>query len=275
MTKSVISAYDRNFHEGAVLWRATNRPGDALNYRFYERRPVKVLSIAEEAGLLNSSNELTLLLNSWAAPWGEDLSKIPEQSCDFDAGQGLAKAWVYMGALRPLDDILSVPKVPMSITKHRSIFHSLGLEEVRHVAVDFHSGTVNFYFRAKGPLTESLAQKLVGLAGFCPFSKDDLADMPAFMSPEYFTFAVTMKIITGEIKRVAFYALGLPPNTFPDVGDRLMKFFEEAPSYDDEDFTAVAWSFGVGGEKYIKAEKSYCGGVIPLLREWKSNGFQR
>ena len=180
-----------------------------------------------------------------------------------------------MGALRPVDNVLDVENVPDMIRQHRETFHRLGFEGIRHIGVDFDGGTVNLYFRVKGPISEPMAKQLVELAGFSGFSTEDLADMPDFLSLDAFTFAVTIKVATGDIKRVAFYALGLPPNKFPDVGDRLMTFFNKAPSYDEEDFTAVAWSFGKGREKYIKAEKSYCGDVVPLLRSWKSSGFHR
>ena len=159
---------------------------------------------------------------------------VPEQSCDFDAEQGLVKAWAYMGGLRPLDDILDTGNVSDSIKQHRNTFHRLNLKEFRHIAVDFHSGTVNL-----------MAKDLVEIASFSDFSISDMSDMSAFISPDYFTFAVTIKVATGEIKRVAFYALGLPPRTFPDIGERLSTFFTEAPSHDEEDFTAVAWSFGM------------------------------
>ena len=68
-TRTVIVAYRQNFSEGAVVWRATNRPGDALNYRFYERRPVEVLRIAEDWKWLKPNHPMTLLLNSWSSPW--------------------------------------------------------------------------------------------------------------------------------------------------------------------------------------------------------------
>ncbi|KAG6994064.1 hypothetical protein G7Y79_00047g082900 [Physcia stellaris] len=115
-TLEVLSAYNQNFSEGAVLWRTTDRPGDALNYRFYERRPVEVLDIAVNTGLLEAKNPLATLLKSWSKPWGTSLHVVPEQSCDFDADKGLTKAWAYMGGLRPLDDILSVDGVPASIS---------------------------------------------------------------------------------------------------------------------------------------------------------------
>lgn len=275
MTEAIVASYSQNFREGAVLWRATDRPGDGLNFRFYERRPVEVIRIAEDAKLLGPDHPLTLLLDAWALPWGEGHSMIPEQSCDFDAEKGLVKSWVYMGGLRPLDDILSLGNVPASIIQHRDIFHHRGLHLLRHVAVDFGLGTVNFYFRVEGPLSEPRAKDLVELAGYRLFTTSDFEDMQKFLSDESFTFAVTIEVVTAQTKRVAFYALGLDPKSLPEVGHRLWTFFAEAPSYDAEEFTAVAWSFGVGNKKYVKAEKSYCGGVIPLLRNWKSNGFHR
>lgn len=69
---------------------------------------------------------------------------------------------------------------------------------------------------------------------------------------------------------MGFYALKLLANRFPEIGAGLATFFKEAPSYDDEEMNAVAWSFGEGGKKYIKAERSYCGRLVPHLREWSS-----
>ncbi|KAL9006202.1 MAG: hypothetical protein Q9188_001026 [Gyalolechia gomerana] len=200
---------------------------------------------------------------------------VPEQSCDFDAEKGLVKSWLYMGGLGPLDDILSHGNVPPSISQHRETFHKLGLILLRHVAVDFGLGTVNLYFRVKRPISEPLARELVELAGYRSFTNSDLADMPKFLSPESFTLAATIEVATAEIKRVAFFALGLPPNHLPEVGHRLRTFFSKAPSYDAEESTVVAWSFEAGKKKYIKAEKSHCRGVARLLRNWRSNGFHR
>lgn len=89
-----------------------------------------------------------------------------------------------MGALRPLDGILSVSNVPASISKHRTSFLALDLKEVRHVAADFQSTTVNLYFRAKGPVSEYTARNLVTPV-FLPFPpSEDLAEMANFMSKE-------------------------------------------------------------------------------------------
>lgn len=63
-----------------------------------------------------------------------------------------------MGGFRPLDDILCARDVPESIRRHGPTFHSLGLGSLRHVAVDYHSDTVNLYFHAPGLSQKSKLQ---------------------------------------------------------------------------------------------------------------------
>ena len=265
-TRAVIEAYSQSFHEGAVSWRATSRQGDALNYRFYERRPIDTVGIAIETGLLEPDNPLVSLVTTWSSLYDGE----PEQSCDFDAQKGLAKAWIYMGGFRPVDDILGASGVPDSIRRHGPTFHNLGLESVRHVAVDYHSDTVNLYFSVPGLVTEGQAAQFVKLAGCLPPSRNEVDEMRTFLRPAGFTFSVTMAVSTGAIKRVAFYALKIPLGTFPEVGERLKAFLEQAPSYDLEEMNGVAWSYGTGGKKYIKAERSYCGKLVPLMRGWST-----
>ena len=97
------------------------------------------------------------------------------------------------------------------------------------------------------------------------------------MSRGAYTFSVTISEATGAIGRVGFYALKLPRNRFPTIGDRLTRFFSEAPSYDPEDMNAVAWSLGNGQDTYIKAERSYCGNLVSLPKGWNTffGGEQR
>ena len=262
-----LEAFDNSFNTGAVLWRTTDRPGDALNYRFYERKPTDTVTRAVEAGFIGPGNPLGELITSWSALY----SGTPEQSCDFDAETGLSKAWVYMGGMRPVDDILNAAHVPEQIRRHGPTFHNLGLELVRHVAADYHSETLNVYFRAPGPMTSDQANAYVQLAEpTLNLTAEQVNEMRQFLNPKGFTFAVTMAYATGNIERVGFYALKLPPGNHPVIDERLKKFFSEAPSYDDEEMNAIAWSFGRGGKRYVKAERSYCGQLVPLMREWSS-----
>ncbi|KAL8922323.1 MAG: hypothetical protein Q9172_003615 [Xanthocarpia lactea] len=272
--QAVTAAFSQSFREGAIVLRATSREGDALNFRFYERRPVAVLRIAEDSGLLESSNQLARLLDEWSKPWAGDGSEleVPKQSCDFDPVKGLVKAWAYMGAPRPLYNLFGRSDVPQSITKHRDAFYQLGLISVRHVAVDFYSNTVNIYFGIQGPMTAPRAAELTALADYQFDLAIESADQFGWLPEVHFPFAVTIEVATGKIKRVAWYALGLSMDRRPELGGRLETFLKVAPDYDVDTFLGVAWSFGPGQERYLKVEKSYGGGVVPLMKGWKSPG---
>jgi hypothetical protein len=115
------------------------------------------------------------------------------------------------------------------------------------------------------------ASSLVGLADPAYLlTREEVEEMRRFLNPVGFTFAVTMDYSTGEIKRVGVYALKLAPGTYPPMDERLKVFFTQAPSHDEEEVNAIAWSFGKHGARYVKAERSYCGGLVPLMRQWNS-----
>jgi len=266
MTRTVLSAYADSFRDGAVLWRTTDRPGDALNYRFYERRPTDSVGTAIRAGLLDPKHHMTGLISSWSSLYGGASTEL----CDFDAQHGLVKTWVYLGGQRPVERVLSAPGVPRSLRGHERRFRAMGLSSVRHVAVDYHSNTANLYFRTAGKITWDQSVQLVSLANGKPPGPVLFSDMERFTSPDGYTFSVTMAVGNGEIQRVGFYALKLPAGRFPAVGARLATFFRCAPSRDDEEMNAVAWSFGPDGKDYIKAERSYCGHLVALMKTWNS-----
>ncbi|MGW4165274.1 aromatic prenyltransferase [Streptomyces sp. NPDC004788] len=266
VTRAVLDAYGPAFAEGAVLWRATDRDGDGLNYRFYARRPMDTVAMARRAGFIADGDPLGDLIQAWNMLY----DGTPEQSCDFDAARGLTKTWLYLGGTRPLDDVLGVPSVPSPVRERGPLFHRLGLDYVRHVCVDYARRTVNVYFRARGPLTETQCRRFTELAG-APAPDDRLrGEMARFLSQGAYTFSVTLSPADGSIERVAFYALKLPDGSRPTVGSRLTTFFETAPSYDAEDMNAVAWSFGSRGGTYLKAERSYCGDVVSLIKGWNT-----
>lgn len=265
-TRAVLDAYGPAFHEGAVLWRATDRPGDGLNYRFYARRPTDTVTVARQAGFIADDHPLGDLVQSWNTLY----QGTPEQSCDFDAERGLTKTWVYLGGTRPLDDVLGVEGAPPALRELGPTFHRLGLDHVRHVCVDYAHRTVNLYFRARGPVTEAQCDSFTALAGAAPPHGPLFDEMATFLSQGAYTFSVTVSPADGSVERVAFYALKLPDGRRPTVGDRLNTFFGTAPSHDPEEMNAVAWSFGGGGGTYIKAERSYCGDLVALIKGWNT-----
>ena len=259
---AVLKVFEGCFEEGVVIWRTTNRPGDVLNYRFYLRRRLDTISIATEAGILEPENAMARLVTSWSSLYNGG----SEQWCDFDPHTGLTKTWVNLKEFRSVDDILSAPGVPISVRAHGPTFHSLNLNIVRFVAVDYHGSTMNIYFSAPGPVSETQIAQYTNLAGCSPPTDQEFEDMRKFLNPHGFSFAVTMEYETGRITRVAFYALMLPPGSLPIADDRVLSFFSEAPSYDQQRTRNVAWSYGRGGSKYMKAEASYVGEWANLLR---------
>jgi 4-hydroxyphenylpyruvate 3-dimethylallyltransferase len=264
-TRAAVAAYTSSFHKGAVLWRATSRPGDALNYRFYERQPSDTIGAAIKAGLLDPDSMAVRLASGWSS-----LYQNSTELCDFDSEVGLCKTWIYLGGMRPLGEILDAPVVPEAARRRHSQLQDLGLAVVRHVAVDHLHGTMNVYFAVRGPITEAKCRQFVSLAHGDQPSLSVFADMNRYMAPRRFTFSVTANIDDGAIERVGFYALRLPEGEFPAIGPRLTEFFAIAPSRDDEEMNAVAWSFGRDGSNYIKAERSYTGRLVQLMREWNS-----
>lgn len=260
---TVLKVFEECFTQGVVTWRATDRPGDALNFRIYLRRQLDTISIATEAGLLEPDNKMARLLNSWAALYtGEALQWI-----DFDPKKGLAKTWLNVKGRRPIDDILNTPEVPASVRAHGPMFHSVGLETVTFLAVDYHSQTMNLYFAGPSPMTKTQAAQYTNLVGCSPPTDQEFKEMSTFLSPGAFPFAVTMEYETGRITRVAIYAMALSPERLPTVEDRISKFLSEAPSYDQHQSINVAWSYGLGGSKYMKADSSYIGEQTVIMNE--------
>ncbi|MFC4911812.1 aromatic prenyltransferase [Actinomadura gamaensis] len=266
VARAVLDAYSDCFRSGAVLWRATDRADDPLNYRFYERRHTDTVGAAVRAGLLRADNPLIGLISSWSALYGAESTEL----VDFDAGRGIAKTWVFLGGMRPVGEVLGAPAVPEAFRRHEPRFRALGLTSVRHVAVDYPGNTANLYFRTSHRITRDDAERLISLAHGKPPGPSLFTDMRTFTPPDGYTFSVTMGLADGEIQRVGFYALRLPAGRLPAVGERLTSFFRTSPSRDDEETNIVAWSFGRGGENYIKAEHSYCGGLSGLMKSWRS-----
>ncbi|OTA08152.1 hypothetical protein A9Z42_0091200 [Trichoderma parareesei] len=267
MTKKILDSYATSFQRSAIQLRITDRPGDPVNYRFYERKAVDSIKPAIAAKLLSPENPMIGIFQSWSQLYG----CLPIQLCDFDAEKGLVKAWLYLSGLRPLDDILGAPGIPATIGLQRDTFLSLQLTHVRYVAVDFKSQTINLYFRAPGPLTLEQATRYAALAGSPPPSAAQCAEMTRYLNPSNFAFGVTIDPSIGSIVRVAIYAVKLAAGELPAVGKRISTFLQEVPSYDREDVNIISWSFGKGGKTYMKAERSYCGELADVLASWQSD----
>lgn len=257
--KNVLTAFEECFDNAVVAWRTTDRPNDTLNYRLFLRRQMDTISIAIDSGHLMPDDPLVQLLRSWSSLFNGET----EQWLDFDPNAGLAKTWLNLGDRRPVDDVLHAAEVPAAIRAHGPTFHGLGLKLVTFVAVDYQGKSVNLYFLAPS-LSRSQAAQYTDLAGCSPPTDEEFDDMLEFCQPDGFHFAVTMDYATGNITRVAFYALDLPPSRAPTMDDRIKEFLAKAPSYDQHQTKIVGWSYGVDNVKYMKVESSYAGELKTL-----------
>lgn len=270
VTKKVLQAYGPSFRRGAVNWRVTDRPGDYLNFRFYERAETDTITPALEAGLLDPANPVLPLLRAWANVFPGTV-----QCCDFCPSQGLVKCWLFLGDLRDIDALLGAPGVPAHIARHAPELRRRGLTLARHIAVDYSGATMNIYFSQEGPYKGENVRGLAGLTteqaedgGRKPvvLSDDEVEEMARFVSPDGSDTGVTFRIDDGEITRVAQYAFLMDRVHAPRLDPRIKTFFSQAPCYDEEPGDIVAWSFG--GKRYMKGERNYCGDTVSLMRSW-------
>lgn len=259
-TQNALNVFADQFSTGAISLRTTNKSPTKLDYRVMMTRKTDILGIAEKEGIIERGDVLSALVRSWTSLY----DGAPETSCDFDAAKGLAKVWIWFGAVRPLDEVIIAPGVPDSIRRHAPLFHSLNLNNVQHIAVDYHQRSVNIYFDCVGEITLERAAALTKLAG--AEAPDDalLAQMKEHLTPRGHPFAVTMTL-DGEIKRVCFYAVANV--TASEIDPSVTAFWSAAPCYDKRaDFNALGWSFG--GKPYVKVVRGYSGDILILGKYW-------
>lgn len=264
-TKKVLDTYSASFQRGAINWRVTDRPGDALNFRFYERKATDTITPGIEAGLVDPANPVLPLLRAWT-----DLFAGTVQCCDFCPSKGLVKCWLYLGGLQPIHELLGAPGVPAHIARHADKLHRQGFTHVRHIAADYTGGSVNLYFSQEGPLEGERVRALAALPGTASsssleLSDDEVAEMARFVGPLGSDVGVTFRIDTGDVTRTSQYAF-LVDRSHPRLEKRIRTFFARAPCYDEEPGDIVAWSFG--GKRYMKGERNYCGDTVSVMRDW-------
>lgn len=262
VTRKVIETFPEQFADGGVILRTSNKPTAGLDYRFFMNKKTDCMSLAVGAGFITKDDPMSQLIYDWSKLY----DGAPEASCDFEASKGLAKVWLFFGAIRPISEILAAPGVPKGISSHLPTFQSLGLEEVQHVAVDYQKRSINIYFSFYGETTRERAAALAKLAGSGPPDDTWFNQMTEYLPLDGYPFSVTMKL-DGTISRVCFYALrGLPNDSAAKVDGAISRFWETAPCYSPDDFKSLGWSFG--GEPYLKSERGYTGDISSFGEYW-------
>lgn len=260
MVQRIAEAYSRCFSSGAVILKTTSRPGDELNLRFFPRKQVDTTGIALRAGLLREQSTGTRFIRL--------LSDVFDgtESCGFDMTHGMVKTWVYLGGVRPVEEMLDTGLVPSAVRQHLPAFHRIGLDYARFVAVDHRQNKANLYFRTTGPSDQGKCERILGLVGVASPSHDLVNEIRHFV-PQDFCLAVTVSLETGTLERACFYALKRPVDQVPEVPERLKTFLLHAPNYDRPLVQVLGWSFGHEGDAYLQAAKSYCGDVAEVLAD--------
>ncbi|KAH9211457.1 prenyltransferase-like protein, partial [Leptodontidium sp. 2 PMI_412] len=261
-TEEVLKTYGRLFNDSPVGWRVTSKDS-ILNYRSFQMKSVDTITIAIKANHIKPS-PLTDLMQAWTMAING-----AQQVCDFSASTGLEKIWLFLGHTRQIGDVLDLDFVPNSIRRHLPEFKKHGLDRIRTLAVDWRSGTVNIYWRAPGPLDKKQADGLLAMAGCDPIDEAEVKEIARYSSAKdgSFAFAVTLSLETGDIGRSGFYATKLLREDLPVISDERVRFFlDHAPDYDREELITIAWGFGKGGKKYMKAEVCVVHKVISMFR---------
>jgi 4-hydroxyphenylpyruvate 3-dimethylallyltransferase len=259
--RTVTKVFGEHFDSGAVLWKTTDRPGDRLYYRFFARERTNTVETALSAGLLRPG-----ALTELVAQWEERLPEMVE-SCDFDCLDGLAKTWVWLGGMRPAEEVFDIPALAALRAQLPALLR-VGLSHVRFAAVDYRSSTVNVYFRGRGPLTHERAAEVLAAIGIGAPDHVSAEHMRSVM-PMDFCLAVTFAVDSGLAQRACFYSLGIPEELLPPLPTRIATFFANAACQDAEQIRALGWSIGAPGKSsYIKAEHAYCGDMAGRLRDW-------
>ncbi|KAJ5747315.1 secondary metabolism biosynthetic enzyme [Penicillium nucicola] len=258
----VLDTFQDFFLDEVIIFRTTDRPRDALNYRLFIDKNADTISMAKKANLLDSNHTMIVPLEIWCAVYGSE----HQQWCDFDANAGLAKTWLHFMTPRPVAELLMVPGISFSLRSHLPTFQNLNLNMVWFVSVDYHKSTLNIYFMVPGALFREHATRLTGLAASSPLSEAEFEDMQKYMNPHGYLFTVTLRYPEATIPRVAFYALNLVPDQVKIDDGPLREFLDVCPSYDARPAAALAWSFGPGGDRYKKLELGYANGFGELMR---------
>lgn len=267
--EEVLQTFGQNLADGAIALRTTNRPNDALNFWVGEYNRVDTISQAVKAGIVTSENPSVMLLRAWFNKYEQ-----AEPSTDFDTAKGLAKTWIYFMKLQPVEEVLSVEGVPDSFRRHIETFKRLEAKMVYHVAVSYHSGSVNIYLQIPHAFSaERVTSIIEALLPECsvPIASEVEQMMKCMREDMPIVFAVTLSYPTGSIERTCFYAFLVSRQAAKEmgIGTRLERFLEVTPCYDEREVLNFGWSFGRNGDRYLKMDIGYCGGFCDILEKLK------
>ena len=267
VTRDTVTAFQPQLSRHPLQIKTTSKPDRRLYYRFFidDRDTIDLRQIAARSRLDPDTQEAVQLLEdtqSLAARGGRLVG------CDFDAARGLAKVWMFVAGT-PLAAVLGLPGVPASARGHAPLFARYGLDNVRFLATDFDTGTMNLYFRRPAAGLARWLPALLAETGAAA-GADTVAAIERTV-PSECCVAMTFAWARPGLVRWSMYALdvgasGAPAGQPPLVPDVLARFRDQAPTLSRDAQINIAWSFGAGG-LYMKLEKSYARDIRRVLRD--------
>ncbi len=266
MCRQVVETFEPEFQKHVLQWKATDRPGDGLFYRFLSTDREDLVTRAQAAGLVKPAHPALLSLQR------EALTTFPEavrSGVDFEAVHGLSKVWTYTTP-KPLDEILQLQSLPPALREQRDALHQAGLSLVGFLASDFVNQSMNIYFawhpeqrnrewlnrmwertREAGPAESTFRDILE--------SQDEISGIGMtfdWSSPTPLRWCVYCFAVP--------FGGGQPGVRVPTLPERLRRLRDEAPTLNHESCYHMAWSFGPTGP-YMKLEKNYAKDVDHFL----------
>lgn len=277
--RRVLAAYGDLMYDAAIQVRGSSRPGVPLLFRVLMATPADTLDIATRHGWVHPDDPLASLAASARAHFSSSVIEQPEFAADEG---GYDAMFMYLGGLRPLDEVLAVPGMPAGVRAHRERFLALGLDGVTVLHLHYRAKHVSLFFLARGPLGRDALDALVGLvehdgddaaaaAAARPPSEAAYRDIIGVLRDSGYYLTVVMDYETGRVVKVELHLLfpvRLPDDMqIPDVGEKLTTFWD-MPSYEYEDMDILSYCFGDTRLGDVLALRGYCGGLRSLLRYW-------
>lgn len=275
MCRRVVETFEGDFQRHVLQWKATDREGDGLYYRFLSTDREDLVERSGRAGLLTSENRPLLELQR------EALATFPEavrSGVDFEAVHGLSKVWTYTTP-KPLEEILKLQHLPEAVRTNQRELEAAGLNLVGFLASDFISETMNVYF-AWHPEQRNREW----LQGMLARSQDQgpaestFADM-LDSQDEISGIGMTFDWSSPKPLRWCVYCFAVPfhhenPGVrVPTLAPRLQKLRDESPCLNHQSSYHMAWSYGPTGP-YMKLEKNYAKDVDHFLATERSLVFR-
>jgi hypothetical protein len=259
---SVLNAYGDFFSGSAISFVTSTRPAPqrGLSVRYVELgMPHDAYAIGLEQGLITRQE------HSFDALLPEIQSKytVLGYGVDLSAAHGLAKIWVFLRDLPPVEDLCATLAVPDSVKNHLDYYAQYGLKHVSLFAFDFRSRTINIYFMVKRPglFPPDKVAGMIGDLGFAVPTPEVLEHCSRAVTIYY-----TFRWDSPQIERACFGTITPDPSLIPTHWHPLLeRYVAQVPCLSERRVFIYSITPARSGD-YIKIENDYTGSMTELMR---------